>query len=448
MMFDRPKGVPLLPLLIYGLALLGLATLNGALLALAIPLVCYLATGLLFEPRGLKLTATRTLSADRAGEQTPITVKLAIINEGARLEEALVEDLYPGQGLGANVFPEVIDGSPAAVVSLDPGATITLEYTLRGGRGAYAFGGARVTVRDYLGIFNRSHVVAAPGHLLILPTFSKIRQVNIRPRRTRVYSGVIPARQGGPGVEFFGVREYQPGDPQRWINARATARHTVGLFVNEFEQERAADIGLILDGRAQSNLVSAAESLFEHSVHATATLADALLDTGNRVGLLIYRNAIDWTYPGYGKVQRERILRALARADTGDRPGFESLDLIPPRLFPVRSQLVLISPLLQGDLDALIKLRARGYALLVISPDPIPRPGTREQAPRGHVGNRRWEQTEVVELAMRIARLERGLLLRKLRGVGIDVIDWQVDTPFAQVAAATLGRTGRNTLRL
>ena len=125
-MFGRPNAAPLLPLLIYALVLLGLATLDGALLALAIPLVCYLAAGLLFEPRKPKLMATRTLSADRVGEQAPITVKLSVTNEGARLEEALVEDLYPGSDLIHSASPEVIDGSASALVSLDPGATVTL----------------------------------------------------------------------------------------------------------------------------------------------------------------------------------------------------------------------------------------------------------------------------------------------------------------------------------
>ena len=31
----------------------------------------------------------------------------------------------------------------------------------------------------------------------------------------------------------------------------------------------------------------------------------------NRVGLLVYGRFLDWTFPGYGKVQRERILLGL-----------------------------------------------------------------------------------------------------------------------------------------
>src|SRR5262249_49002601 len=155
-------------------------------------------------------------------------------------------------------------------------------------------------------------------------------------------------------------------------------------------------------------------------------LASGLLDQGNRVGLLLYGNLFDWTFPGYGKIQRERILRALARTKSGDSPAFEELDRLPTQLFPARAQLILISPLQTRDRDMLIRLRARGYQLLVISPDPI---AFEQQA----LGTDRS-----VELGARVARLERTVLLQNLRRAGIVVVDWDVAQPFHHVAAATL----------
>ena len=64
-------------------------------------------------------------------------------------------------------------------------------------------------------------------------------------------------------MEFFGIREYEPGDEMRWVNAKITARHTQKVFVNQFEQERAADIGLILDVRKQSDIHVGNDALFE-----------------------------------------------------------------------------------------------------------------------------------------------------------------------------------------
>jgi uncharacterized protein (DUF58 family) len=157
-------------------------------------------------------------------------------------------------------------------------------------------------------------------------------------------------------------------------------------------------------------------------------LADTFLSDGNRVALLVYGGILDWTFPGYSKTQREGILRALARAKTGDSLVFDSLDYIPTRYFPARSQLVLISPLCKDDVPMLVRLRARGYQLLVISPDPVAFE-TRALGPQ-----------PAVDLAARIVRLERRLLLRQLRQAGIQVVDWQVDKPFDQTIHASLGR--------
>jgi len=49
--------------------------------------------------------------------------------------------------------------------------------------------------------------------------------------------GSIPARLGGSGTDFFGVREYHPGDSLRSLDWRLTARHPRQFFTKEFEQE-------------------------------------------------------------------------------------------------------------------------------------------------------------------------------------------------------------------
>lgn len=417
---DRSRLL-LLSLLTYALVFAGLVSLNGGLLALALPGLVYLGAGLLYKPAPPRLAVRRQISTDRASPGTPVTVTVEITNQGQRLEEVVISDRLPA-GL------QLVEGQAGLVTALAPGAAIDLAYTVSGERGIYHFDQIRITARDFLGLFRSETVASAPGQVFVLPEVITLRRVDIRPRATRIYAGQIPARQGGPGVEFFGVREYQPGDPIRWINQRVSARHEQQLFVNEFEQERVADVGLILDARRQSDARANGGSLFEYGVRATTALAVALLKGGNRVGLFIYGRWLDWTFPGYGKMQQERILRALARAEPDASPVFETLDHLPARLFPARSQLILVSPLLPQDPELLISLRARGYRLLVISPDPVA-----------------FEEKEVGEgraarLAVRLARLEREILLRQLRQAGIRVVNWQVDKPLPQMAQAALSR--------
>ncbi|MCB9134090.1 MAG: DUF58 domain-containing protein [Anaerolineales bacterium] len=416
-----PKTFSLFIFLTYSLLLIGLITLQGPLLALAIPFVLYLAVGLFHETQPVQLKAERVLSSDRVLPNTPVTVTLNVTNEGPLVESLIIEDIVPS---GA----KITQGLPYILTSLKSGATVTITYTITGSRGQYAFLGYRTLATDHLGLVRKHKEHTLPSRFLVLPTAHKLPEVAIRPRRTRVFPGLIPARKGGPGVEFFGLREYQSGDPMRWINDRASARHDQTLFVNEFEQERAADVGLLLDCRIETNLFHGSAELLEHSTQATATLAESFLNYGNRVGLLVFGGARDWIHPGYGKVQRERILQALAAVQLYDSYVSRELANIPARLFPARSQLVMISSLLYQDLPTLIALRAHGYPLMIISPDPI-------SFESSLLGNRPG-----LSQAMRLARLERDLLLRQLRRTSIRVVEWQVDQPFQQAARFALSQ--------
>jgi uncharacterized protein (DUF58 family) len=411
----------LLSVLVFVFLLLGLATLDGRLMALTIPLVVYLVVAMLYGPGEPSFDVTRLLSEDRVYEGTPVSIALQITNTGARLGEVFIEDLVPDA-------LEIVDGESRVFASLAPGESIQLDYGITGTRGHFELDAVQVTVGERLGLFQRRTILPADGHLSILPKAWTLKRVAIRPLRTRGYAGPVPARRSGPGIDFYGVREYQLGDPRRWINWRVSARHTQALFTNEFERERIADVGLILDARLRMDVHVDGDSLFEHSVRATASLAEAFLRDGNRVGLLVYGEYLDWTLPGYGKIQRERILQSLARAEPGASQVFDKLHYLPVRLFPAQSQLVVVSALCRDDLSMLLRLRARGYQVLIVRPDPI---GFEVRA---------LEPGPEVELAARFAYVERKLLLLKLRRAGIQVVDWRVDKPFDQTIHGSLGR--------
>ena len=403
----------LLGLAIIGLIALGFATLEGRVIALALPLVLYLGVALGSRPDRPELAIERTQSADRVHPDRPVDIRLTICNTGSELAELHLWDQLPSR-------LSIVDGHADIWTSLGSGDCVELGYTLRGDRGDHYVPGIVAEVRDPFGLFQQIEQIRAPARLLVLPTLRRLRHLSIRPQQTRLFAGPIPARQGGPGVEFHGVRPYQPGDPKRWIHERASARHPDQLFTREFEQERMADIGLILDARRARQRIGADLSLFERSVEACAALAQAWIAEGHRVGLLIYGRHIERTPPGYGKVQRERIWRALAQARIGDHPLFAELENLPTRLFPARSQLILVSPLAPDDLPTLRTLRARGYALSCVAPDPIRIERTR-LATNGHV-----------DMAATLLRTERRLLLRRLRALGIHVVDWDVEMPLEQ----------------
>ena len=412
--------ISLLAAFTYLIFFTGVASLNGDIIALALPLVLYLFAGLWRAPGDLKLSARRMLSEERITPGGTITVQIDITNHGANLEQARFVDPLPE-------FLEVIEGSPVRLLSIPAGGQVSWSYTVRGRRGCHTFDGIHMAAQDNLGLIRKHAFLSAPGQVLVLPSLARVRRISILPRQTRVYSGVIPANQGGTGIEFFGVREYQVGDSPRHVNWRVSARQQNILYSNEYQQERVADVGIVLDGRKSVNELGGGRSIFEESVRAAVAVSTSLLAEGNRVGLFVYGRKSKWTSPGYGKYQRERILRGLAQAETGDDLSFKSLS-IPRRLFPPDSLIILVSPLIPDDLEILAAVRAIGYQLMVISPDAVtfeaqglqPRPA--------------------VDLSMRVLRLQRETMLRELRHMGIQVINWNTATPFEQAAYAALSR--------
>ena len=419
----------LLSLLTYVLLLTGIVTRQGEFLVLALPLVTYLLVGYLQSPEKIILEATRQLSVERALPDSNVDVTVTVTNRGSNLEEVLLADVLP-HGLTVRSAPSSSLGVSRHLLRLAKGESYTFAYTVSGPRGGYAFEMLEAWGNDRLAVNSSGVRVEAKGRLFVLPPVTRVRHLTIRPRRTWVYAGVIPARAGGTGTEFFGVREYQPGDPPHAINWRASARYRDILYANEYQQERVADVGIVLDGRMRTNEFTRSHSLFEYSVQAAASIADALLSQGNRVGLLLYASYLSWTLPGYGKIQRERILHALANAKTGDSQVFSDLEHIPARLFPPESQIVFVSPLAEDDWKPLIQLRATGYDVLVISPNPV-----------------KFELSYLpssnpnVDLAGRVLHMERLLLLQRLQRANIHVLDWDVKEPFDVLIKRRLGRS-------
>ena len=309
---------------------------------------------------------------------------------------------------------------------LESGEETILTYTFQAARGGFKWNTIHAAVSDPFGLFEIELDLPAEAEVLIQPRVKKFRSFPLRPAHTLHSPGSIPARMGGTGTDFWGVREYHAGDPLRRLDWRRVARHPRQIFTKEFEQEEIADIGLILDARQRSDFRCGDDSLFEHALRATSSLAELFLRRGNRVSLLMPGDQMTMVYPGYGKVQLNRIMHSLARARPGSNNQL-SLDHVPLRVFGSRALIVIVSPLTSSDLPVFPRLRARGNQVLLISPDWIS--FRRSSSPPDPAGR----------LAVRIARIERRLELRSIAQLGVRIIDWQVHQPLPPLVRDALG---------
>jgi uncharacterized protein (DUF58 family) len=408
----------LLMLILCGLILTALVFRNGRLLLLAIPFLVFLIVGVSQIPGELRLTADRTIDKPSVSALESVEICIEIKNRGNALLNLCLED---------PVFPSmsILEGQPIQRLALPAGGITELKYRFSASRNVLAWDTVNACASDPLGLFDRKCNIPAPGDILVRPAPMQIRPITLKPPATLHTVGPIAARLAGSGTDFWGIREYQPGDSYSQLNWRLAARHPHKRFTNEFEREEITDYGIILDARKLTNTDPMEEALFEYSVSAAASLAENFLRNGNRVSLLVYGNSILTAFPGYGKRQLNLLLWNLARAKLGGNLPLAHLKHFSTRLFPTRSLILILSSVDPRDVETYARLRSFGYDVLLISPDPV------------DFTARMLPLNEVNSLASRAARVERVIQLKRLLRLGVNVIDWQVDQPLEKAVHRT-----------
>jgi uncharacterized protein (DUF58 family) len=410
-----------LSVLTFGLVILGLLTRIGDLAWMALPFLIYLGLGILKspDPGKIRLSVVRSVEVERNPQGATVKVNIELHNQGDALDQ-----LYLSDQIQAGM--QLTEGRLWQVMALQPGDESSYKYSFQSNRGSFTWETLNVVASDPFGLVETSLNLPASATVQIQPELNKFRPFRIRPQRTLHSAGSIPGRLGGSGTDFWGIREYHPGDPLRRLDWRLTARHPRKFFTKEFEQEEIADIGLILDARRKTDMRIGEDSLFEHSARAAASLAEVFLRQGNRVSMFIYGEPTITIYPGYGKRQLNRILRSLSQASTESNASLDSLQFLPIRMFSSHSLIIILSPLARNDWPLFPRLRAFGYQVLLISPDPFDY--ARSVLPTDQISR----------LACRLARVERRLEISKIIQLWIPVIDWKVCQPLAPLVRNTL----------
>lgn len=398
----------LILLLIVFIYLVAMLSRNGAIALLAIPFLIYLTAALITRPDQVLLTAMRHISSTRAVTDMPVTVQIHLENIGKGISRLQIQDEITAK-------MNLQEGEISHPVCLPGNKQVDFSYTFHSARGRFAWQHVNVVVSDYFGLFEQIVQIPAPAQVLVLPPDLQLRRFRFHPRPTVRTAGPNLSRQPGSGIDFWGVRQYYPGDPMRLIHWRMAARHPNRFFSKEFEREEMADIGILLDGRATVNLdLNDNSTLFEYGVQAASALSRVFLRSGNRVSLLVLGDRMIQVFPGYGKKHLAGILDRLSACEPGDLVAFDTMQYFPVKQFPPGSVIVLISPLRIRDIKTITRLKAEGYQLLVVSPSSLKRTLAED-----HAGI----------LAFRAARIEREIMLRRIRQMGVMVVDWQIHLP-------------------
>jgi uncharacterized protein (DUF58 family) len=308
-------------------------------------------------PRNLKLKGERAGLFPRA-------------HEGDRLEVEV--SLEAQRGVTTFVLEERVPerlGQPVRVpiTKLSSGEKLTHRYSVRcTRRGVYDVGPLVAVKGDPLGLTQRETVIAEPFQLLVHP---RIEVVSDRPLTRQFEDPPIrpPVSKPWPsGLEFYGMREYKPGDDLRRIVWRASAR-TGKIMVREAEQGITDKITIILDtdrGTHSRDGEGLSES-FEAGVRAAASLAVRHLREGYEIK--VETNAGPLTRSLRGAQQQLPLLDAFAKVEMSREP----LGTVIRRLLGNAQRdahNILITPHLGQEEAARLKLLLnKGVSILVVA---------------------------------------------------------------------------------
>jgi len=149
----------------------------------------------------------------------------------------------------ANAKPT--DGDVQGVVALPhvtPGRAARGQYRVTfAERGRYEFGPFWAVTRHPFGLVARSVRLRRSSRLLVLPRLGRMTNRWTHLAQAIDYGSQQAAgRQRPTDGEFYGLRDWQPGDSRRLIHWRTSARRG-GLMVRQFEQPRSENLTLLVE---------------------------------------------------------------------------------------------------------------------------------------------------------------------------------------------------------
>jgi len=254
-------------------------------------------------------------------EQQVATIAVRIRNRGRLLRCFCDLTFRPPEGL-------TLEEAKAPVSSILGGETLEVSLdVIADRRGVYRLQDLELGTTDLLGLFEFSR--PTPGVSVDLVVYPQIVPLSLFRAARSAAAGdveVITSNRAGSSIEFFGVREFLPGDELRRIHWRTTAR-TGKLAVVEYEEVIARGMTLILDLERGTEQGPVGNSTLDCAARAAASLANLACSQG--VGVeLVARGSEDWSVEIQpGDPNPRPVYEALARAVSDGTTPLEAVCL-------------------------------------------------------------------------------------------------------------------------
>jgi uncharacterized protein (DUF58 family) len=249
----------------------------------------------------------------------------------------------------------------------------------------------------------------------------------------------------GRGMEFDEVREYSPGDEVRTIDWNVTAR-AGHAYVKRFAEERELTILFVVDVSRSGIFGSQAGSKLDLTMEVAALLMLSAQQNHDKVGLLLFDQAIRGYFPPRkGRAATRRLIRELVAADPSGSPSAGEgarTDLAGALQYVCRVQrrkavVFVISDFLDEGFERALRIanaRHDVVALTVADPRELELPAVGfvalEDPETGAVVELDTRHPRVRELFAAGAATRRAKLQTALRRSGVDELAVRTDRPY------------------
>ena len=306
--------------------LVGAAFQNPQLLALSEALAILLAVSYASCRWGARGVRVERVAPDRAFEDDGVetVLKVRVVGWGAAPVLA-VEDRCTADGLGRRVtWLQAVRGG-------DPVREVRERWACERGRGRFALGPVQVSVSDPLGLFRVVRDVGAQAELLVYPRPTRLVGLRLDAELRGASSGTAEVSRSGSSTNFYGLREYRPGEPARRIHWRASARRD-RLVVTEYEAPTHEALTVFLDLDRRTLRGTGRGSTVEQAIRLAAAIGCYGLERGHAVRLVADDGAPRVLEARSGPAQRLALLDLLAQVQPR---GEDPYDLLVERGLPL-----------------------------------------------------------------------------------------------------------------
>lgn len=365
------------------------------------------------------VSAMRKLSSARVFEDGEVSVTLRVQNKSGLSKILEVRDRVPE-------VMRIKSGANYVLMELGPRRETFIEYTLEAPlRGFYTVGPVTVRIQDPFGFFHTEKQIHVYSDFLVFPKMEDLKDTFVKSRVPKIFTGAVNIRQPGPGSEFYSLREYFEGDSFRAINWSAYAR-SGKLMVNERERDAVSDVILIVDGRAVAETGPVSRNALVYSTRAAASLAKYFLGRRDSVGLITYGDEVVSVDRDTGKKQLYLILTKLAGATA---KGNIPMQVVVNRILPHinKGSPIIVLSNLEDDptvVSALRDFRARDFDVTVLSPSSL---------------EFEFDARRLDRVGYEVLKTERDVLISELRGLGVNIMDWEPDMLLSTALAGARG---------